>query len=168
MHPKSFYNTYLASDERYPIDDVLVLTVLAEKPQSVFDFGTGTGKNLKPIWDAGVSVCGLDLSLLNITYARARNDLPYLIVGDEYFLCRLRNFDVGMTCSVLCHIENIDDIIKELKLMCAKSIIIAETNDVAGEYYYPHDYESYGFKEGGYTWHSPINNAEYKIWKFTR
>jgi len=170
MEPKSFYSTYLANDKIYKIDKILVDLVLKEQPREVFDFGTGTGKNLKQIMqlDSSITVCGLDLSLLNIIHARARNDIPFLIVGDEYFLCRLTSFEVSMTCSVLCHIQNIDAIISDLKNLTRKSIIIAETNDIVGEFYYPHDYESYGFEDLGISWYSEANRATYKFYKWTK
>jgi SAM-dependent methyltransferase len=171
MEPKSFYNTYLANDNIYEIDERLAYLVAQEQPREVFDFGTGTGKNLRLIQskiDYPVTLCGLDLSPLNIIYARARNDIPFLIMGDEYFLCRLTSFEVSITCSVLCHIKEIDRIIDDLKTLTRKSIIIAETNDIVGEFYYPHDYESYGFVDLQLDWYSEINKANYKFYKWTK
>lgn len=170
MHPKSFYNTYLANDKIYELDRILVMEVLKDSPTEVLDFGCGTGKNLKllnEMSDYPITVCGLDLSLLNVIYARSRNDIPFVIVADEYFLCRLTSFEVIITCSVLCHIENIDNIIQEFKKIARKSIIIAETNDNAGEFYYPHDYEKYGFGDLNLDWYSKANNATYKLYKYT-
>lgn len=171
MHPKTFYSTYLANDNIYEIDQMLVTEVLKHNPDEVFDFGCGTGKNLRLIRERSrkpVNLCGLDLSLLNTIYARSRNDIPFVITGDEYFLCRLRAFHTSITCSVLCHIQNIDNIVEELKRLSYKNVIIAETNDVAGEYYYPHNYESYGFVDTGRDWYSEINKATYKIYKYAK
>lgn len=171
MHPKSFYSTYLANDNIYQLDKILIKEVLAENPREVFDFGCGTGKNLRLLRETAdypINLCGLDLSLLNVIYARSRNDIPFVILGDEYFLCRLTAFEVSMTCSVLCHIENIDAIINDLKILSRKSIVIAETNDIVGKYYYRHDYESYGFIDLQKDWYSEINKATYKLYKWTK
>lgn len=170
MEAKQFYATYHANNELCEIDQMLIDEVLKENPESVFDFGTGTGKNLKRIQELNpkVNVCGMDMSFLNIIHARAQNNLPFLIIGDEYFLCRLKNFDVVMTCSVLCHIKNIRMIIEDLKEVCLKSIIIAETNDKGGEFYYPHDYKSYGFVDLGLKWYSAGNNCNYRIYKYEK
>lgn len=174
MEAKSFYVTYQANDRIYEIDNTLVRLVLASEPRSVLDFGTGTGKNLRLLLNLHdktkepINVCGIDVSFLNIIYAKAKNDIPFVICGDEYFLCRLTEFDVIMTCSVLCHIEKIDRIIEDFKNIARKSIIIAETNDVVGKYYYPHDYESYGFEDLKIDWYSAGNNANYKFYKYDR
>jgi ubiquinone/menaquinone biosynthesis C-methylase UbiE len=170
MEPKSFYQTYLANDNIYEIDEILTDLVLEASPDEVLDFGTGTGKNLRLINHKrkGITLCGIDISLLNIIYAHSRNDIPFVIKGDEYFLCRLTSFSVVMTCSVLCHIKDIDSIIKEFKRIATKSIIIAETNDIAGEFYYPHDYESYGFVDLKKDWYSAGNETTYKFYKYDR
>jgi ubiquinone/menaquinone biosynthesis C-methylase UbiE len=170
MHPKSFYYSYHANNDLFEIDHKLINQVINELPTSVLDFGTGTGKNIKEIINANksITVCGLDLSFLNIIHARAKNNIPFLIIGDEYMLARLTNFDVIMTCSVLCHIQDIKAIIKDFKRITNKSIIIAETNDNGGEFYYPHDYESFGFVDTKSGWHSPANNCYYTIYKYTK
>lgn len=170
MEPKSFYATYHANNELCEIDELLIDEALKENPESVFDFGTGTGKNLKRIQELNpkVNVCGLDMSFLNIIHARAKNSIPFLIIGDEWFLCRLRNFDVVITCSVLCHIKDIRLIIEDLKQIAKKSIIIAETTDNGGEFYYHHNYESYGFTDLGLMSYSSGNNCNYRIYKYEK
>jgi 2-polyprenyl-3-methyl-5-hydroxy-6-metoxy-1,4-benzoquinol methylase len=168
MHPKSFYHNYQAANQLFEIDDMLIKKVLSVNPTSVFDFGTGTGKNIAKLLDINqsISVAGMDMSFLNIIHARAKNELPFLMIGDEYHLCRLRNFDVVMTCSVLCHIENIQEIVSQFKQIAKSHIIIAETNDVVGEFYYPHDYEAMGFVPTGAEWLS-TTGALYKIYSLT-
>ncbi|CAB4177852.1 AdoMet_MTases domain containing protein [uncultured Caudovirales phage] len=169
-HPKSFYHNYQANNNLFEIDRLLINEVLSVSPQTILDFGTGTGKNIKFIHDLkpSIVVCGLDMSFLNIIHARAKNELPFLIIGDESHLCRLTNFDVIMTCSVLCHIENINEIVKEFKRIVNYSIFIAETNNIAGEFYYPHDYESFGFKKTNKSWHSAANNSTYNIYQWNK
>lgn len=173
MHPKSFYYNYQANDDINHVDEMMNQYVCSTEPRSVFDFGCGVGKNLRYIKtlmsvEHGVSipVCGLDMSFLNIVHARAKNNIDMLIIGDEYHLCRLGYFDTVTTTSVLCHIEDITDIIKELKRI-GEQIIICETNDVVGEFYYPHDYESFGFELVGLESVSG-NNALYKIYRWKK
>jgi trans-aconitate methyltransferase len=169
MHPKSFYYNYHANNAICEIDRMLIDEVVKDQPNSVFDFGTGTGKILRLLQDKlpSAHLCGLDMSFLNIIHARAQNNLPFLIIGEEWHLSKIRNFDIVITCSVLCHIEDIDDILNEFKMIASKSIIIAETNDVVGEFYYPHDYLGYGFINTGKKWFSPGNDANYIIYKMT-
>jgi SAM-dependent methyltransferase len=170
MHPKSFYYSYHANNDLFEIDHKLIREVLKDSPGSVFDFGTGTGKNIKEIIKANkrINVCGLDMSFLNIIHARAQNNLPFLIIGDEYMLPMLTGFDTVITCSVLCHIQDIKEIIEQFKRIANKSIIIAETNDNGGEFYYPHNYESFGFVDTKNGWHSPANNCYYTIYKYIK
>lgn len=172
-HPKSFYYNYQANDQVDDLDLMMNLYVIDQNPQSLFDFGCGVGKNLRFIHDTirenkcvSIPICGLDMSFLNIVHARAKHNIDMLIIGDEYHLCRLTQFDVATTTSVLCHIEDISDIIKELKRI-ANKIIICETNDVVGEFYYPHDYESFGFEFVGLEMVSG-NQARYKIYQWNK
>lgn len=168
MEPKSFYANYLANDQLCELDEMLVQEVIQQNPESVLDFGTGQGKILKRIHELSpkINLCGLDVSFLNIIHARAKNHIPFFIVGDEYFLCRLRNFDVIITCSVLCHIKSIAEIVRDMKQICTKQIVIAETKDNGGEFYYRHDYEGYGFTDTGLSWYSEENRCKYKIYKY--
>lgn len=170
MHPKSYYSNYHANNDLFEIDQMLIDEVLKQNPSSVFDFGTGTGKNLKLLQSKApdVIIGGLDLSFLNIIHARAQNNLPFLMIGDETHLSKIRNFDVVMTCSVLCHIKDISHIMKEFKNIAAKSIVIAETNDNGGEYYFHHDYSFWGFQDTGASWYSPANNCKYNILKYSK
>lgn len=168
-HPKTFYYNYQANDEISKLDTLMNRFVLKQKPYSVFDFGCGVGKNLKYLKENSpvpLSVCGMDMSFLNIIHARAKNNIDMLIIGDEYHLCRMSTFDVVTTTSVLCHIQDITEIIEEFKRIAHKSIVICETTDIKGEFYYAHDYESFGFEETGIELVSG-NEALYKvyIWK---
>lgn len=169
MHPKSFYYSYHASNDLFEIDKMLVDEILKTGPTSVFDFGCGTGKILKRIHKhvPAISLCGMDMSFINIIHARAQNNLPCVMVGDEYYLDFLTSFDCVTTCSVLCHIEDISRIMEQLKRIAIKSIIIAETTDVIGEFYYSHDYIAYGFTYTGREWMS-TTGAHYKIYKWVK
>lgn len=173
---KEFYRTYQADYKIAQLNIQLAKLIAEETPQHVLEFGCGSGKNLQLISQillyAGdvpflAETCGIDISLVNIIKGFAHN-LPFLIYGDETNLRHLCNFDVTFTCSVLDHIPDIDGIIAEFKRIANKSIFLAETNDVPAEYYYPHDYESYGFTKLNYTWKSDSDNATYYIWKWTK
>jgi 2-polyprenyl-3-methyl-5-hydroxy-6-metoxy-1,4-benzoquinol methylase len=169
---KAFYETYLADDNIAEINKVLAHEVLVLGPNHVFEFGCGTGKNLKLIQKmqtsyakANIVTAGIDLSFLNITHAIVKNNQKFVSIGDESHLGYYSNFDVVFTCSVLDHIEDIDKIISNFKRM-AKTVILAETNDVPADYYYPHNYEQYGFKKTNFNW-TGEDGAEYFIWKWS-
>lgn len=164
MTPKQFYRNYLADNELQELNDKLISLIKEENPAHVFEFGCGTGKNLRPL---EVAVCGLDVSFLNIIHAVTVNKIPFLIIGDEYHLGHLTNFDVVFTCSVLDHIENVDRVVFELKRIANKCLFIAETNDTPYRYYYPHDYEALGFKKLNFSWVG-ADGATYYIWKWTK
>lgn len=164
MTPKEFYRNYLADNALGDINLKLIDLIRAQKPNSVFEFGCGTGKNIKLL--DPIVTCGMDISPQNITVSHYKNGRNFAIIGDEYHLGHLANFDVAFTCSVLDHIEDIDRIIKELKRI-APAVFLAETNDIPGEFYYPHDYESFGFEKLEYRWVGD-DNATYHIWKNTQ
>lgn len=167
-HPKTFYHNYHAADQLFEIDFHLCDTIQRKRPGSVLDFGCGTGKNLLELQRRipNLATCGIDMSFLNIIHARAKNNLPMLIIGDEYHLCRLADFDVVTTCSVLCHIQDITDIVINLKRIANKAVVIAETTDIVGEFYYAHDYEALGFEKVKGTKVLSGNDATYNIYQW--
>lgn len=161
MNPKEFYRNYRADNKRAELNEALTEIIKAEAPGSVFEFGCGSGKNLIAL---DCVVCGLDISLVNVLTAHLNNNLPFVVVGDETHLGHFRNFDVSFTCSVLDHILDIDKIIDDLKAMTNYAVVLAETNDVVGPYYFRHDYESYGFRKlEGFKWIGE-DEATYYIW----
>jgi hypothetical protein len=164
--PKAFYRTYLADDTVGELNRKLVYAIMEEAPTSVFEFGCGTSKNLK-LLPSNVVTCGMDVSPANIICSHYRNDRTFAIIGDEYHLAHLHNFDVAFTCSVLDHIELIGKIVAKLKSI-APVVILAETNDVVGKFYYPHNYEEFGFEKMlNFSW---VGNdgATYFIWKWKK
>lgn len=163
MTPEKFYSTYQADDNLSPLSHKLISLVDNCSPMHVLDFGCGTGKHLNAL-PKHVVTCGLDISLINLIHANVRNNCNFLALGDQQHLGHLRHFDVVMTCSVLDHIEHIDKIITEFKRIAQKAIFLAETNDVPGEYYYPHDYESYGFVKHNFQY-TGEDGANYFIWE---
>lgn len=163
MTPKQYYTNYLADDGISDLSLKMFDLIKQENPDHIFEFGMGTGKNLRMFSEC---TAGLDISFINCIVSKARNSIPMIIVGDETNLRHLCNFDIVFTMSVLDHIEDIDGIIGEFKRIANKAIYLAETNDVPGDFYYPHDYESYGFTNVGFTWKSSSDGATYQIWKY--
>lgn len=115
-----------------------------------------------------IATIGIDISMINIIRANAKYELPCLVCSDETYLRNLVNIDVVFTCSVLDHIENIKDIIVEFKRICNKAVILAETQDIIGSYYYNHDYNSFGFEKLPFDWRSDGDGALYSIWKWKK
>lgn len=169
MTPKDFYKSYLADDGISELNKQLVATILEFRPSSVFEFGCGTGKNLALLrQDENIkSLGGVDISPMGILTANIRHGLGNVAIGDESFLNHCKNYDVVFTCSVLDHIENIAEIIRNFKRISNRAIVLAETNDTPAKFYYPHDYEILGFQKLDYSWTSPKpegDGATYHIW----
>lgn len=189
MTAAQHYKSYVADDTFSPLSAMLISEILRDNPMHVLDFGSGSGKHSNALNKKGIVTLAIDLSMMNVIRAHAKYDLPFIACADESYLGHLCKIDVVTTCSVLDHIENIDNILKQFKRIANKSIIIAETNDIPGEYYYPHDYESYGFKKVSerieitckdnngsktyvpgdvFSWQSTGDGATYHIWKWTK
>ena len=164
---KEFYRHYMADDNWSDLSSKLLDEVFSFLPAHALEFGSGSGKHLTALTNMGVEGCGLDISTNNLLQSRFKNDNKFLILGDETHLRHLANFDVVFTCSVLDHIVDIDGIISEFKRIANKGILLAETNDVPAHYYYPHNYESYGFEKMNFTWKGD-DGAQYFIWKFVK
>lgn len=164
MSPKEYYSTYQADNQFSLLSKITLSEIIKFTPSHVLEFGCGTGKNLAPLDKAGIPTIGLDISMMNVINAKTKNDLPCVMCCDESYLRNLANIDVIFTISVLDHIENIDGIIGEFIRIANKAVILSETNDVPADYYYPHDYESYGFEKQSFRWKSEADKAEYGIW----
>jgi ubiquinone/menaquinone biosynthesis C-methylase UbiE len=167
MTARQYYQSYIADDSLSELSEMLFIEILKYDPESVFDFGFGSGKHMNYLRSAGVDCIGLDISAMNLVRAYGKYDLPFIAIGNEDFLKYFQNVDVVFTCSVLDHIENIDPIINEFKRIARKAIVLAETNDISGDHYYPHDYESYGFKKTDFSWIGE-DGATYHIWVFIK
>lgn len=174
---KEYYRSYQAGDDLSELNKMLVDEILKEQPNHVFEFGCGVGKNLRLIRKmqgayarSNVHVSGLDISLVNVIHSIVKNGTEHIALGDENYLRHYCNYDVVITCSVLDHIPEIDGIIQELKRIANKSVIIAECiDDDPTNYYYPHDYFSYGFeliKESKF--YSEADGHQYYIFKWTK
>ena len=159
MNPKDYYMNYEADDNISPANELLVLEITRYHPKSVFEFGAGTGKNINLLWKYNPDMSGYGCDLSKINVQKAEQNGVFIEEGDEYLLQYYGNIDVVFTCDVLNHIPNIDFVVSEMKKLCNKSIVIAEPAK-EGDYFYPHDYESYGFvkldeKYNIYKWDKP-------------
>ncbi len=168
MTSHQFYFNYRADDTLSPLSYQLTEEICQEEPNHVLDFGCGSGKHINVLNLRGICTIGIDISFINIIRAHAKYELPCLICSDETYLRNLSNVDVVFTCSVLDHIEDIDGIIGEFKRIANKSVILAETNDSPSEFYFPHDYESYGFEKLDFEWESDGDGAKYSMWKWRK
>lgn len=164
MTDKEFYSTYIADDNLSPLSIKLLSLIAEDKPNHVFEFGCGTGKNLSA-FNLEVCAVGMDISMMNCIIAKTRNNVPTIINGTEHYLRHLCNFDVVFTVSVLDHIKKVDDIISEFKRIANKTVYLAETTDCVGPHYYSHDYKRHGFEKLDFSWKSVQDGATYHIWK---
>lgn len=165
---KEFYRNYQADDTFSELSKYLVTEIYKYNPAHALEFGSGSGKHLSNLIKGGIDACGLDISITNVLNSHFKNENKFLILGDETNLRHLCNFDVVFTCSVLDHIEDIHDILKEFKRIANKAVIVAETCDIVGDYYYAHAYKALGFEPTGVYWESPSDGAKYYIWKWEK
>ena len=164
---KQFYRNYQADNKIDSLGRRLVAEIMSHSPVNVFEFGCGSGKNLAMIKskDQVVETYGMDISIVNVFQAHI-NGVDSVTRGDERHF-PARKFDVVFTCSVLDHIEDIKNIIGNFELMAKKAIYLAETNSFQENFYWRHDYESYGFKKLDYLYRSKDDKGIYHIWKKT-
>ncbi len=164
QHPKDFYRNYQADNIVDELDQQLVKEILSFDPKSIFEFGCGSGKNLQLVKQkkSDIETCGLDISIVNVFQAHV-NGVDSVIRGDERHFPG-RSFDVVFTCSVLDHIEDIHNVIGNFQTMAKKAIILAETNSFENNFYYKHDYESYGFVKTDFSFVSDSDGGLYYIW----
>jgi ubiquinone/menaquinone biosynthesis C-methylase UbiE len=163
MTASEAYKNYIADDNLSPLSDELTTEILRYSPSSALDYGAGSGKHANILQSAGVQTLAIDISMMNVVRAYGKYDLPFISLGNQDHLRYFRNVDVVFTCSVLDHIEDIHPIIHEFKRIAQKAIVLAETTDEVGEFYYSHDYESYGFEKTGFSWKGE-DGATYHIW----
>lgn len=141
---------------------------------SVFEFGCHNGFNLEVVQKMypHMQVAGIDLNEKSIEEGHATNR-NYISIGDESNLKQIEDdvYDVVFTCSVLCHLPSIDEIVKELKRITRYRTVLIETNEKKGHWYFPHDYEILGFhqKRSNRSLLPPEGNgAMYDTWEFEK
>lgn len=171
--PKHFYKSYVADSKIYHCNIRLAKEILSYNPKTVFEFGCGVGKNLNLLGQMSqysTTVEGIDISPEAVKIAR--ESFLNVNLGTEEQLKEVKNHDVAFTCSVLDHIRDIDSVIIELKRIASKAVILLETNDVPAKFYYPHDYEGYGFIKTGYEYKSDKasggDGAVYYLYKWEK
>lgn len=165
---KSYYRSYIANNIVSPLNEKLIQDILSYNPKSVLEFGCGVGKNLELLKGKVDEHLGIDISAKAVEIARKKN--LNVMNTDEVSLKTIRNYDIVFTCSVLDHVEDIGNIVNELKRIANLAIVIAETNTKVGRFYYPHDYESLGFVKTDYIYVSnqAKEQATYYIWHYKR
>jgi len=141
--PKRYYKNYMADEKPSQLNEKLTEVIRSFKPESVFEFGCGTGKNLLLLRNHVPNLSGIELSKKAVE--RCQEKGLSVIQGDESEVPNQLPVDVAFTCSVLDHIIDIGVIINHLKTLAKKAVVICETNDIVAKYYYHHDYISYGF-----------------------
>lgn len=108
----------------------LELAKIIEKsqPKSVFEFGCNAGKNLKFISEniENTSVFGVDINLEAVLYAR--NQGVNVALGDQFLLNMLPDdyFDISFTVSVLDHLADPLDTIKNLIRLSKVGVVFCE------------------------------------------
>ena len=110
--------------------------------ESVFEFGCNVGRHLLQFRKKGFQVYGIDVNATHVFEARFINSLTSVEVGDELSLKDIpdNSFDLVFTNSVLCHIEDISDILHHLKRISRRHLIMVEAVERQGQHWRPHDY----------------------------
>lgn len=110
--------------------------------KTIFEFGCNVGRHLIQFRKRGYRVFGIDINATNIFEARFLNELWATELGDEASLEKIPDgaFDLVFTNSVLCHIEEVDEIMNQLSRIAAKHIIMCEAVEKQGKYWWLHEY----------------------------
>lgn len=110
--------------------------------KTVFEFGCNIGRHLLKFRKMGIKPFGIDINATSIFYARFLHKLENVDVADELSLKDIpdNSFDLVFTNSVLCHIEHIDDILKDLKRISKKHLIMVEAIKKQGIHWWEHKY----------------------------
>lgn len=142
--------------------------------KSILEFGCNDGTNLKEIKEQypKIEILGIEINYGAVLKAH-REHRSYVLYGDESLLTRIssQSRDIVFTSSVLCHIEKIGEIVQDLQRITKKRTVFLETNEVKGQFYFPHDYEALGYKKiiSLRNPENPIGNgAVYDWWEKTK
>lgn len=163
---REFYKNYNNGTDMLKLNWDIIDLILQENPNSVFEFGCGTGKILYHLlqMNPSLDILGNDISQKAINTGKDIFGLD-IINSDESLLARIENnrYDVVFTCSVLNHIPDIDYIVPHLQRISKKTVFLAECQQKTHDYFFPHNYKKFGFKKLDYLWFSGIK--VYDIWK---
>lgn len=159
---KGYYRSHSLQDEVIRDINKRVISEIEYRfnPKSVFEFGCNNGKNLS-LLPKSVTHLGIDINPTVIE--KYRKTGLNLLCGDESFLRNMGgdSFDVVFTCSVLNHIEDVDDIVKELKRIAKKGLICVECSHARHWRWFTHDYRKLGFTHIGI---EKAPNLVYDVW----
>ena len=149
-NPYDFYRNHYVPDNDNILDMHISLRdiILSYNPVSVFDFGYGTGKNLKLLheYNKSISLNGMDISPECQEIAQRLLPTAKLWCGSEALLKEIpdKSYDVSFTCSVLNHIPDIGNTMIELERITKNVIILCESMHQA-KFFYPHNYTIHGY-----------------------
>ena len=143
-------------------------------PNTLFEFGCNVGRHLHEFSQQGIAVSGIDVSERAIDEGRKIYGLTDIRVGDDNTLAEITDkYDVVYVNSVLCHIENIDEIVRHLKRI-GKTVIIFEAPEkmASGDagmaaHWYPRSYEEYGFKKV-WSYYAASCDAQYCLYQYKK
>ena len=124
--------TYDASPPFYA--QIVAKLISRLEPDSVFEFGSNTGRNLQLIKEFCKSetlsipnLKGVDINRESITYGKRRWNLNLEVSDENYLYQRPDNSsDVVFTISVLDHIPQISEVLAQLARIAGKYLIILE------------------------------------------
>lgn len=140
---REFYRgKMVAHDSVWPMHLALYKAILAYRPLSVFEFGAGTGKNLKHLRgaDSDLIVRGVDLNAAAI--AKSEGLVKMGTEDDEW-----GDADVAFTCSVLDHIPEPEAAITRLQRTAPVVLIAEAIRAPTGHFeWYVHPYGKWGFE----------------------
>lgn len=158
-----FTNDFIADTTIRPLNRNLVDVIMSYEPESVFEFGCGTCKNLLLLEQTAaksglkLNTYGMDINPKAIDIAKNNNPSlrSLLIEGDENTLHEMTtsgklrymdmtfNIDVSFTCGCLDHLPYLKDVVTDLQKISNKAVLCYETNSIIGRYYYGHNYGKY-------------------------
>ena len=164
-HPATLFyrDSYHLQHEVFPHNHPIYDLIMERSPASVFEFGCNAGRHLVELRERGVQTLGgCDINPRAVQYAQETHNLDVHLTSQPWGL-----WDVVLTHSVLCHIEDITPVLSELKAR-GRRIISVETADrdeqEGNAWWWPHDYEALGFKPRS-SFYAPQSVARYTVWE---
>lgn len=167
---KDFYRSTTFAPRYTLIRAKLIDRIIKSGARSVLEFGCHDGVNLELIKQATqeIETAGIDINPDAITRCNSKGHTCHL--GDEKKLKDIpdKSYDLVFTNSVLCHMPDVSKVIEDFKRIARKKIILCETNEVKGRFYFPHEYSANGFNRIDYLQSIPQpfgNGAWYGIYE---
>lgn len=162
---KSYYkNEYHVQHKLHPNNYFMYGYIKALRPNSVFEFGCNAGRHLNQLSRMGINVAGVDINKNAIEAGRRIYGLSNIRHGGEELIRNLGNYDIIITNSVLCHVPEAKEIVRELREHCNKMLIFEAPYKTSGKYWYTHEYEKMGFKEV-WSWYAESLSTVYVLYE---